>query len=148
MGIYSYTFMVACIFLVSFVIPVIYLFYERKQTLYKELLFLYRFVPTKVNDALSTYYQQLMSRDISNVEEINRVELPNFTDKKNIVRYSYTFQYNLKIRVVLTIVWALLVAISIIITYQMVQVFPTCKKMLRDINHLMDSENYLLENYF
>ena len=30
----------------------------------------------------------------------------------------------------------------------MFSVFPTCIKMVQDINDLMDSENYLLENYF
>ena len=30
----------------------------------------------------------------------------------------------------------------------MVDLFPKCENMLSNINNLMDSENYLLENYF
>lgn len=68
--------------------------------------------------------------------------------KKSTKNLDYKFKLSIQIKVILFALWSLFCFLNIYIFLSMTDLFPKCIKMVENINNLMDSENYLLENYF
>ena len=68
--------------------------------------------------------------------------------KKSLKNLDYKFKLSFQIKVILFALWSLFCFLNIYIFLSMTDLFPKCTEMVENINNLMDSENYLLENYF
>lgn len=112
----EYAAMAFSLAMLSILFPLIYCFNRSKEKFQEQLLYLYRYIPTKTNQDIAAYYSKLMQdyRDNEDAFEANKI-MPVFEKKGSVTHYSYTFKRNWIVAIILAMAWVILVIINVAI---------------------------------